>query len=172
VGKPPRSPYPPDLALDAESGNDLGDLTDAVVADADWANRAARGLALRRVEVRRCRLTGAELAESSFTDVTFEDCRLDLTGLRFAKFERVVFRDSRLSECELHEASLEDVLFERCDLTQATLSGARIRRVELRDCRLAGAHGVEALRSARMSWSDVLENAGVFAAALGIEIVD
>ena len=48
----------------------------------------------------------------------------------------------------------------------------RIQRVELRGCDLAGLSGVEALRTARMPWTDILENAALFATALGIEIVD
>jgi hypothetical protein len=37
---------------------------------------------------------------------------------------------------------------------------------------LIGLRGVEALRTVRMPWNDVLENAPLFARALGIEIVD
>jgi hypothetical protein len=47
-----------------------------------------------------------------------------------------------------------------------------VERVELRGCDLAGARGVEALRGARMTWNDVIENAALFASAVGIEIVD
>ena len=45
-------------------------------------------------------------------------------------------------------------------------------RVELRGCDLAGVRGAEALRGARMTWNDVIENAALFATALGIEVVD
>lgn len=172
LGKPPHSPYPPDMAEDAAPVTELGGLIDAVASDLDWANRQARGLVARRAELRRCRLTGAELAEAMLSDVTFVDCRLDLVGLRMAKLERVVFSDCRMTECDLYEASLRDVLFEDCELREATLSGVKITRVELRGCDLAGLRGVEALRGARMRWNDVLENAPLFAAALGLEIID
>jgi uncharacterized protein YjbI with pentapeptide repeats len=172
VGKPPASPYPPDLADDAEPVVALGDLTDAVATDLDWANQRAQGLNALRVEVRRCRLTGTELAEATLVDVTFTDCRLDLVGLRLARLERVVFRDCRMEECDFYEAALSDVLFERCELRKARLSGAKLQRVELRGCDLAGLDGAEALRGARMPWNDVLQNAPLFAAALGLEIVD
>jgi uncharacterized protein YjbI with pentapeptide repeats len=172
VGKPPNSPYPPDLAEDAEPVTELEDLDDAVADGLDWANRQAFRVFLRRAEVRRCRLTGAELAESRLEDVTFDDCRLDLVGLRGATLERVVFRDCRMGECELNASALTDVLFENCELRQATFSGIRLKRVELRGCDLTGLRGVEALRGARMPWNDVLENAPLFAAALGLEIVD
>jgi uncharacterized protein YjbI with pentapeptide repeats len=166
------SPYPPDLPDDAEPAVELTDLVDAVATDLDCANQRARGLVVRRAELRRCRLTGTELAEAELTDVTFADCRVDLVGLRMAKLERVVFRDCRMAECDLYGASLTDVLFERCELREATFSGATPNRLELRGCDLAGLRGVEALRGARMPWNDVLENGPLFAAALGMDIVD
>lgn len=172
MGKPPASPYPPDLADDAEPLAELADATDAVAGDLDLANRKARGLVLRRVEVARCRLTGSELAESELTDVTFADCRLDLVGLRMAKLERVVFRNCRMADCDLYGATLTDVLFDRCELREATFAEAKVARVELSGCDLAGLRGVEALRGARMPWNDVLENAPLFAAVVGIEITD
>ena len=104
--------------------------------------------------------------------MTFTDCRLDLVGLRMAKLERVVFRDCRMEECDLYQATLTDVLFERCELRRARFSGVKLKRVELRGCELEGLEGIEALRGARMPWNDVLQNAPLFASALGLEIVD
>lgn len=172
MSKPPVEPYPPDPEEDAEEVTALGDLMDAVVVDVDWSNERGRGASWKRVELRRCRLTGVELAESVLTDVTFTECRLDLAGLRLARLERVVFRDCRLSECELYEAKLEDVLFERCELRGATLDGVRVERVELRGCDLAGAGGVASLRGARIAWEDVVQNAPLFATGLGLELVE
>lgn len=172
MGTAPRTPYPPDLTENTTSEVQFGDLLDAVVENADWANLRSTRLVARRVELRLCRLTGVELGESALTDVSFLECRLDLVGLRFAKLERVVFRDCRMAECDFHEASLKDVTFERCELREARFSAARIERVELAACDLTGVTGVEALRGARMPWNDVLENAPLFASALGIEIVD
>ena len=173
MGKPPHSPYPPDLDDDpALPGGEFGDLVDTVVENVDWANHRSPRWQARRVQLRRCRLTGAELGEAALSDVTFEECRLDLVGLRLAKLERVVFRDCRMGECDFYEASLKDILFERCELRQANFTSVKIQRVELRGCGLAGLGGVEALRTVRMPWDDVLENAALFASALGLEIVD
>lgn len=172
MSKPPVEPYPPDPDEDAVPPPGLGDLMDAVVADADWSNERSRGASWKRVELRRCRLTGVELAESVLTDVTFAECRLDLAGLRLSRLERVVFRDCRLSECELYEARLEDVLFERCELRGASLDGVRIERVELRGCDLSGVGGIASLRGARIGWDDVVQNAPVFAVGLGLELVE
>jgi uncharacterized protein YjbI with pentapeptide repeats len=143
-----------------------------VVVDRNWANVRAPRVSLERVEVRGTRLTGAELAEARLRDVVFEECRIDLAGLRNAQLERVVFRDCRMAECELYGATLKDVLFERCELREATFSGMTIQRVELRGCDLTAARGAEALRGARMPWNDVIDNAGLFAAVVGIDIVD
>ena len=170
--KPLISPYPPDLADDQPPIVVLGDLVDAVVVDVDWAGERAPGFSARRVELRRCRLTGAELAEATIADVSFVECRIDLAGLRHATLERVVFRDCRMGECDLYGSSLKDVLFERCELRAATLSGATFERVELRACDLTGMHGPEALRGARMPWNDIIENAALFADAAGVEIVE
>ena len=169
---PLAAPYPPDLDESEDPVLELQDVVDAIAVDREWANLRARGVTVRRVDVRGCRLTGTELAEATLTDVTFSDCRLDLVGLRMATLQRVVFRDCRMAECDLYGASLTDVLFERCELREATFSGVKTERLELRGCDLRGLRGVEALRGARMPWNDVLENAPLFAVALGIQIVD
>jgi len=171
VSKPPVAPYPPDVGDDAPGEFEFGDLVDAVVRDVDWAGKKGVGLSARRVEFLRCRLTGAELAESTIGDVTFDECRVDLVGLRHARLERVVFRDCRMGESDFSGASLKDVVFERCELREASFSSAQLQRVELRGCDLAAVRGGEALRGARMPWNDVLENAVLFASLAGIEIL-
>ena len=170
--RPPHSPYPPDPADDPSPEVTFDELVDVVATDRDWAGVRAMRFSAQRAELRRCRLTGAELAEAVLRDVTFDECRLDLVGLRHAKLERVVFRDCLMGECDLYGASLTDVLFERCELRDATLSSAKLQHVELRGCDLSRLRGAEALRGARMPWSDVLENASLFATVLGVEIVD
>ena len=172
MSKPLISPYPPDLADDQAPTVDFGDLVDVVVTDVDWAGERAPGFSIRRSELRRCRLTGAELAEATLTDVTLAECRIDLAGLRHSKLERVVFRDCRMGECDLYGSTLKDVLFERCELREATLSAVKLERVELRGCDLTGVRGAEALRGARMTWNDVIESAALFAQVVGIEVVD
>jgi uncharacterized protein YjbI with pentapeptide repeats len=169
--KPPLEPYAPDLDEAQPAPEGIDGLTDAVVQDVDWANVRAPRTSVTRVELRVARLTGAELAEARLRDVTFVDCRLDMVGLRLARLERVVFRDCRMAEVDFYGARLTDVLFERCELREATLTGATLARCELRGCDLAGLRGAEALAGARLPWNDVLENAPLFAHALGVEII-
>lgn len=161
----PRPPRPPE-----DGGED--EFLDATFADVDWSTRDEMRFSARRVEILRGRLTGAQFPESTFIDATFADCRADLASFRFAKLERVVFRDCRLEEADFYGAQLEDVLFERCDLRLASIGGAKTTRVELRGCNLEGLQGAEALRGVRIPWDDIVGNGPVFAAALGIEVVD
>jgi uncharacterized protein YjbI with pentapeptide repeats len=168
----PKSPHAPDPDPDGPAATDLGDASDARIENADFSNERHLGSSLRRVELHLCRLTGAELAEATWADVTVTDCRLDLAGMRHARLERIVFRDCNLDEIELAGAHLKDVLFERCRLRAASLVGATSERIELVGCELEGLDGVEVLRGARMRWSDVVENAALFARAVGIELVE
>ena len=172
MSKPPQAPYPPDPPPGAPFKVVFDDLVDVVATDLDWANRRSLKFSAHRAELRRCRLTGTELAEATLSDVTFVECRLDLAGLRHAKLERVVFRDCRMDECDLYGATLKDVLLERCELREATISGASVQRLEIRGCDLTGLRGAEVLRGARMPWNDVLANAVLFASVVGIEIVE
>ena len=147
-------------------------LTDAIVAGGSWANlRAARG-AITRVEAQQLCATGADFNEAVLKDVVFAEARLDLASFRFAKLERVVFRDCRLEEADFLGASLRSVRIERCNLTAASFVDAVCERCELRDCELAELQGVEGLRGARMSWSEVIQVAGQLAAATGITVID
>lgn len=168
----PRTPYAPDPD-DADGGEEaaLARIVDASVCDRDWIGERAPGARIERAELHGCMLTGAELAECTVTDAVFDTRRLDVTGLRRATLTRVVFRDCRMAECELGGARLTDVVLERCELRGAELSGARLERVELRGCDLTGIRGAEALRGARMAWSEVVENAALFATLAGIEIL-
>jgi uncharacterized protein YjbI with pentapeptide repeats len=172
VSKPPVEPYPPDPPEEQDEPDLESGLVDAVVQSADWANRRVFRVSALRTELRGVRLTGADLAESTFRDVRFVDCQLDLVAARLSKFERVVFSDCRMTECDLYGSNLQDVLFERCVLREATISGVTSERVELRDCDLKGLHGAEALRGMRMPWNDILANAPLFAGVAGVEIVD
>lgn len=169
-----REPYPPDLDLDrdAEPLESLADALDARLEDADFANERFPRSSLRRVELHLCRLTGAELAEATWLDVRATDCRLDLAGFRYARLERVVFSDCILDEADFTAATLRDVVFERCRLRLAVFSGATADRIQLDGCELEGLTGIESLRGARMRWDDVVQNAPLFARALGIELIE
>jgi uncharacterized protein YjbI with pentapeptide repeats len=84
----------------------------------------------------------------------------------------VTFEDCLLSHSDFLDARLDSVRFHRCDLTQADFRGARAERCEFRHSGLTGLQGVENLRGSAMGWSDIVEMAAVWAAALGIGVLD
>jgi uncharacterized protein YjbI with pentapeptide repeats len=147
-------------------------LHDCDADGADLANVDLRGGALARLTLRNCRLTGAQLVETSIRDVTFIDCLLDFAVLAGAKLDRVLFRGCELREATLEQAQLRDVRLEHCDLSRALLGQSSLQRVELEACRLVGLRSFTDLRGAAMPWPDVVAGAGAFAAALGIAILE
>jgi len=156
------------------SGARLASLTlrDCVVEGGNLANLDARSGSLTRVVVERARLTGLRLIEATLTDVVFRGCRIDLATFGGAKLERVTFEDCVLAQADYLEARLSTVRWEGCDLGAADFTGARLRRCELRGCRLDGLVGVTSLRGAALEWHEIVEHAGMWAGALGIEVLD
>ena len=173
TSKPPAEPYPPDLGDDERSAELDDGIQDAVVDGADWAQPARPARPDQTRGAAHTWLTGAELGESAITDVVFADCRLDLAGLRNATLERVDLPrlpdgGMRLLRREAERRPLRALHAPPRDL----LGRRRSARVELRGCDLAGLRGAEHLRGARLPFQDALENATLFATALGIELVD
>lgn len=147
-------------------------LVDLVLRDCDLANVDARRAHVTRLEVHRCRGTGAMLMGTRLRDVVVRDCRIDLATFAQVTMERVVFEDCVLRDSSFAGARLHSVAFVDCDLGSADFEGASCSRVELRGCRLEGVRGIEGLRGARLPWGDLLEHAPVLAAALGLGIID
>lgn len=147
-------------------------LLDVAIERGNLANLIAPECSLRRVTVTGARMTGVQWTRGSITDVVFRDCRIDLATFAGTTLERVVFEGCMLAQAVFREALLRSVRFDHCDLTEADLTGLRIDRCELRSCTLDGLAGAERLRGAAMPWGDLVGHAAVFAAALGIRVLD
>ena len=175
--RPPQPPRPADDARPGAlylSGAERGglQLADLALRRDDLANLTAPEIVLRRVELTGVRLTGAAWTRGRITDALFRDCRIDLATFAGTTFERVSFEDCLLAQADFREALLRDVRFDRCDLSEADFAGVRVDRCELRGCTLDGLAGVERLRGAAMPWADVVGNAALLAAALGIRVLE
>ncbi len=180
----PQQPQEPDLAepLIEEarlSGVSLASerrpgisIVDCLLHDCDMANLDARGASWRRVGLTGGRMTGCNLSEATLVDVSIENCRSDLVALAASRLERVRFTSCNLSQADLQEARLRSVAFEDCDLREADLSRARFDDVELRGCQLEGIRGAEKMDGIGMPWTDVVANAGLFAAACGVKVLE
>jgi len=149
-----------------------GGFADAVLEGVDFSNIRADGAELVRVEIRNSRLTGIEWHEGLLRDVLFDGCRLDLASFRFSTFERVAFRDCRLDEADLYAVEAKSLVLESTSLVRAKLSQARLAAAEVRGCELAEISGVDGLRGAAMTWPDLVQLTGAFAAAVGVSVLE
>ena len=168
-------PLEPERIVDADlSGMTIKgwQLNDVAIERGNLANLIAPEPSLQRVTLTGARMTGVQWMRGSITDVAFRDCRIDLATFGGTTFERVSFEGCMLQQAEFREALLRSVRFEHCDLTEADLTGMRLDVCELRSCTLDGLTGAERLRGAAMPWGDVIGHAGLFAAALGILVID
>jgi uncharacterized protein YjbI with pentapeptide repeats len=147
-------------------------LRDVVVDGGSWANVDFTEATLRRVELRNVRLTGAVLAGVSLRDVSFVDCRMDLSAIRFGRLERVRFENCRMKEIDLYESKLSSVVFAGCGLANASLAKAAFSSCEMYECDLDGIGNPEQLRGVGMPWPDIVRSAAVLAAAAGVHVVD
>ena len=147
-------------------------MRDVVVNGGSWANVDVTEATLQRVEMRNVRLTGAVLAGVSLRDVSFIDCRMDLSVIRFGRLERVRFANCRMDEIDLYEAKLLSVVFAGCGLTNASLAKAAFAACEMHECDLDGIGNPEQLRGVGMPWPDIVRSAAVLAAAAGVQVVD
>ena len=147
-------------------------LLDCELRGCNLSNLQAGGAALRRVVLDNCRLTGMALADATLADVTVRGCRVDLASFALSRLERVTFDDCLLAQADFLEGKLESVRFHGCDLTRADFRGVRLQRCELRGSDLTGAQGIDSLRGVAMEWTDIVDMAGVWAAALGIEVLE
>lgn len=145
---------------------------DVVVEGSNLANLEAVGASLVRVRFSGCRLTGVRLVESLLRDVHFVDCRIELGSFHASRLQQVTFEDCVLTQADLLDSVLTSVRFHDCALEGTDFRGARLYGCELRRSSLAGAHGIDRLAGLAMPWPDIVEQAGVWAGALGIEVLD
>ena len=147
-------------------------LLDCELVRCNLANVVARDASMARVACSDSRLTGFQWPEGGVRDLLLRDCRADLASFRFATLQRATFAGCVLRDADFQGARLESVRFLDCDLTGASFADARFERSELRGCRLEGLRGVEGLGGAALEWSEIIELAGTFAAALGVRLID
>lgn len=145
-------------------------LRDAVLRDCDISNQRAEGASLRRVEIRTTRALGLNLSELDARDVRVSGSTMSLASFAYGRLEDCVFESVDLREAVFMQTTLVGVAFVDCDLSGADFRGATLERCHLRRSRIEGILGTDSLRGLHMSWADVLDSVGVFAAALGIEI--
>lgn len=138
----------------------------------DGANATFTETGWHRTAWTDSRLTGLSIAGCTLQDVSFTDCLLDLTNLRFANLKRVTFTRCKLTGADFANAMLNEVIFDDCTLEGSIFSQARSERVLLDGGSIAGLKGLDGLRGAAIRHDQVHELAREMAAALGLQLVD
>jgi uncharacterized protein YjbI with pentapeptide repeats len=147
-------------------------LGDCELLRCDLSNATVRNGSMRRVTVDSGRLTGLAWTAGVIRDATFRDCRADMASFEGTRLERVVFEGCNLREADFRQARFESVSFAGCDLTGADIGNAGFQQCSISGCDLAALRGVDRLRGVAMPWADIVAAAGVFAAELGIRVLD
>jgi uncharacterized protein YjbI with pentapeptide repeats len=143
---------------------------DCELRQCDLANLHADGCGLRRVDLVECRATGLIYIDGGVRDVTFRDCRLDLSTWRATKFTNAAFVGCELRGADFIGADLRGVRFENCDLNSAQMSNAKLDGARFVNCDLVGLGGVASLAGATVQADDLAALTELLAEALGITV--
>jgi uncharacterized protein YjbI with pentapeptide repeats len=196
------TPLGPDAVLDGERYVDAdlsGQRAEgARLLDCRFERCRADGLVLRRARLSGCALVGLhavdlDAAQSQWLDSTVDGARLgavsaygatltrvavtggklDYVNLRGATLSDVTFDGAVLGELDLSDATLTDVRLRDCRLDVLTLSaGTRLLRVDLTGATLHVVNGLDGLRGAPVSGTQLFELAPLLAEHLGIVVAD
>lgn len=147
-------------------------LEDCELTRCELANLEGRGTQAARVRVQESRLTGPAFLEGSLRDLVIRGCRVDLASFGFTQLIRVTFEECLMAETSFLGARLEGVRFQSCDLTRADFRDASLQYCEFAGSDLTDLQGVAHLRGAAVDMAGIVANADLWAAALGITVLD
>jgi uncharacterized protein YjbI with pentapeptide repeats len=138
------------------------DLTATNCAESSW----------RRVHMKGSRCSGFLFYTATCEDVTFENCKLDLANFRFTKFKNVRFVDCVLDKADFYQAELKTVSFENCTLNETEFSQAKLDKADFRTSDLMGIKGIESMKGAIISSTQLIYLAPLLVLQLGIIVED
>jgi uncharacterized protein YjbI with pentapeptide repeats len=133
----------------------------------DLGNIRAHRIALVRVELMDCRLTGF-----SATALDWQDVFIQNGDVRYAQFPGGTFRSCEFETCNWQDADLQNSdltgsVFRSCNLARADLHGAKLQDTDFRKSEVEGLLiGVNDLRGAIVDPTQAM----VFAQVLGLQI--
>jgi uncharacterized protein YjbI with pentapeptide repeats len=158
-------------------GTDLGEtvldksgFADCLVENCNLANLRASDASIRRVRISMSRMTGFQVINGGLRDVSFVDCRLDLSTFRFCTLTDVVFSECNLTRVDFTNADLSRARFVDCQLAGAQFSHANVSGTRFTRCELVDIDGVTSMRGAVVEGHNLIALAHTLAAGLGITI--
>lgn len=125
----------------------------------------------RDVTIQGSRIGAAELYESGWTSVHLQDSKLDLLNLRGATLTDVLVENCSITELDLTGATAMRVQFIGCTIETLEVSQSRLSHTDLRGAEFRRVVGLEGLRGASISSSQLTELAPALAAQAGLQVL-
>ncbi len=133
----------------------------------DLANIRAGRMALVRVALIDCRLTGITATALDWQDVLIQGGDVRYAQFRGGKFRSCEFIESNWQEADLTNADLSGSVFRSCSLNRADLHGAKLRNTDFRRSDVEGLLvGMNDLRGAIVDPAQAIVLAGL----MGLQI--
>jgi uncharacterized protein YjbI with pentapeptide repeats len=107
---------------------------------------------------------------SSFKNVQFTGCKLDIVNFRFTTMENIIFEECMLDDADFYGATLKAVTFRNCTISKITFAAAEMRAVDLSESTIQSIQGIDSLKGTTLSYDQLVQLAPYFAAELGITI--
>lgn len=147
-------------------------MVDCLIETCDLSNLRADSGALDRVKVSGARMTGLACNAGVVSDVTFVDCKIDLTNWRQSRLDRVTFDRCNLAGADFGDADLRGARFTDCDLSGAQFTKSAMAGARFRNCELQGIGGITSWQGAIVHPDDLIALSYILAGALGIVVDD
>ena len=151
------------------AGGEFGSAVwkDVRLVGCDLANVRAHRIALLRVELVDCRLTGFRATALDWQDVLIQNGDARYAQFQGGRFRTCEFDGCNWQEADLQEADLTGSIFRSCNLANADLHRAKLRNTDFRKSEVDGMLvGMNDLRGAIVDPAQAM----VFARVLGLQI--
>lgn len=146
-------------------------LNNVEILQSDASNGDWESSKFARSRFNACKLVGTNLRKSQWTDVTLDNCKLDLLQLHGSKLSSVEFRASSLRKADFRACQMTDVSFIECDLEGAEFYGCKLENVKFRGSQIKGVKmNVEDLKGAVVDQMQLMELSKLLAETLGITV--
>jgi uncharacterized protein YjbI with pentapeptide repeats len=141
---------------------------DVRLVGCDLANIRAHRIALVRVELIDCRLTGFSATALDCQDVLIQNGDVRYSQFQGGKFRTCEFDGCNWQEADLRNADLSGSVFRSCNLARADFNGAKLQNTDFRKSEVEGMlAGMNDLRGAIVDPVQAM----VFARLLGLRII-
>ena len=151
------------------AGGEFGSAVwkDVRLVGCDLSNIRAHRMALMRVELIDCRLTGFAATALDWQHVLIQNGDVRYAQLQGGTFRACEFVACKWNEADLQNADLTGSVFRSCELARADLQGAKLQNTDFRTSEVEGMLvGMNDLRGAIVDPAQAM----IFARVLGLQI--